>query len=47
MQEFNISIRSILVKSELISKLGIENEETNSKTSIAKEKDSFIVYCIY
>ena len=37
----------MLVESDFISKLAIKSEETNSKTSLANEKQSFIVYSLF
>ena len=37
----------MLVKSEFIAKLAIKSEASNSKTSSANEKQSFIVYSLF
>ena len=37
----------MLVKSDFISKLTIKSEASNSKTSLANEKESFIVYSLF
>ena len=35
------------MKSDFISKLAIKSETLNSKTSLASEKESFIVYSLF
>ena len=47
MHKFNVSVRGMLVKSDFISKFVVKSEATNSKTSLANEKESFIVYSIF
>ena len=42
-QRFKVFVRNILVKSDFISKLAMKNEASNSKTSLAKEKETFVV----
>ena len=37
----------MLVKSDFISKLAIKSEALNSKTSLANEKESLIVYSLF
>ena len=44
---FNLSVRDMLVKSDFISKLAVKGEAPNSKTSLANEKGSFIVYSLF
>ena len=46
-QTFNVSDRGMLVKYDFISKLSIESESSNSKTSLANEKESFNVYSLF
>ena len=47
MPKFNVSVRGMLVKSDFISKLAIKHEVSKSKTSLVKEKESFIVnHCL-
>ena len=46
-QRFSVSVRGMLVKSDFISKLAIKSEASNSKTSLANEKESFIVYSLF
>ena len=43
MQRVNVSVKDMLVKSDFISKLAMENEASNSKTFLAKEKEPSIV----
>ena len=43
MQRVNVSVKDMLVKSDFISKLTMGNKASNSKTFLAKEKESFIV----
>ena len=42
MQRVNVSVRGMLVESDFISKLTIKHEASKSKTSLAKEKESFM-----
>ena len=37
----------MFVKSDFISKLAITSEASNSKTSLANQKESFIVYSLF
>ena len=42
-----VSVRGMLVKSDFISKLAIKSEASNSKASLAIEKESFTVYSYF
>ena len=44
---FNVSVRGMLMKSDFISKLSIKCEAPNSKTSLANEKEFFVVYSLF
>ena len=43
MQGVNVPVKDMLVKSDFISKLTIKSEVPNSTTTLANEKESFIV----
>ena len=43
MQRINVSVRGMLMKSDFISKLATNNKASNSKTSLANEKESFFI----
>ena len=42
-QRFNVSVRGMLVKKDFISKLAVKIEVSDSNSSLAKERDSFII----